>query len=244
MRTQRHYFLLILFALAANAPLTGLSADPPLLKSPDARQAVRSFGADLKKLNEYHEKARQNTATKYRTEVGKLKSQLITVLQAAQNTATKDADLDEAIKLRDAINRYKQMDLGPPDAKLVRTPDSNDTVEELNNQISTLQRQLDEERKRALDVAGKWTGAWGNSGNPFQLDITNDGVVHLRDRLNRAYTGRITIRDGRVFVLDFAHEHMELIRHNTSLLVLGWNIKDRHPSKDLPNTVAVMTRPQ
>ena len=56
-----------------------------------------------------------------------------------------------------------------------------------------------------------------------------------------SFTGKVTIRGGRVLVFSYKHEDWELIRAGSRLIVLGWTKKDgRDPLQNLPNHIAIL----
>lgn len=97
-------------------------AKAPAFKSLDARRAVTTFEARTKKLNEEHFRALKVLETKFENESQKIRRVLLESLSEAQSKATKTGNLEEAVRLRDAIKEFENSFTGPEQAVEVDIP--------------------------------------------------------------------------------------------------------------------------
>ena len=235
MQSKLAALALVVAAVAWTTFSAAQPAKPAAFKSTDARAAVRDFEAGQKQVNSEYDKVQTANAARYKTKVLQLKTALIERLKSAQGTATQDADLDEALKLRDEIKRLEETPVTAPDGAV--STSCRVALARLRGENDRLNAELAKNR----NDLGAVTGAWGTTGTQFQLEVAKDGPIVMRVK-GRMIPKKLVQKDGRVFGLAESDEHLELIPLADGLVVLGWTVGKRHPFETQPNHAGLLKR--
>jgi hypothetical protein len=174
-------------------------------------QTVKAKAAALR----FEQTTREANATHQRvlTDARRL---FIADLDAAKVEATKAGNLDEAIRLRDAIGSlHKTMPV----------------VENDNAPRPAADNSL-------RDMIGNWNFAWGTTGTKINFVVTENGQAIFGPNDKR----QLTIHDGRILCISRGPTNFELIPANGRLIVLGWTRGRLDPLKNQPNHVGIATR--
>jgi len=139
--TAKHAFLFTVLPLFLAFPARGWGQRPVAFKSAGVREAIYHYETAVKKLDQSFARAERNLEATYDVEAAKLKTSLLEKLKEAQETATKNADLDEAIKIRDAIKRFESTKNVPPNRRDPVTPHS-ESPKDLATENKRLQAEL------------------------------------------------------------------------------------------------------
>ena len=114
-----------------------------LIKSPAAKQAIAKYDESVKRLNGLHRKARISLVEQYQLEAAKLKQNLVEKLEIAKKEQTQAANLDEAVAVRNHIQRLQ--------AKRVTAPGTSEETRELQLRASKLKAELKELKSKQRD---------------------------------------------------------------------------------------------
>lgn len=148
-------------------------------------------------------------------------------------------DLDSEYRRRKSeLRRGYIRDLDKALAQAMRTQDL-DEANLINVELDAARTALEDDQAlpmttRVRQLVGQWDFKWLTSGNKEVIEVDAGGRV--KDKA-------LVLRDGRVFCVSYATEHIEFILHDDRLIVLGWSKRfNLNPFKDMPNHMGIATR--
>lgn len=133
MRNSATVFILIAISTIANSQETETA---PTFKSTEVRETMRSFGESVKLAKSSFSDALSELVAKYNADINKLKNDQAIQLESFLKSTTQAADLDEAIKIRDAIETLKK--------SIIELPDMQKQASILSAKVDELEKQVEQ----------------------------------------------------------------------------------------------------
>lgn len=217
---------------------------------PTVQELEEILESEMELLAKTHEKARGRLLDAWLKKMKSLAEEQLQSGKLQEATATWEKiatrvpqDVD-ASSFFEAIGRERV--LHEAEAKAVQ-----ERVEELRAELQKLEDRnigapnpaprADRPAKFPGLPVGTWHGAWGTTGRTFSLTVDTKGRVRQLSERGGPIISNITLKDGRILIVDHPFTLMELVPYHSQLIVLGWMKADnKTPLPEQPDTVAVL----
>ena len=147
------HVLCITFVLACSPKAPSQDAEKMEFKNAEAKQTTETFAKTIETAKNRFAEAVGVATERYNTEVESLKNQHIEKMESIQKATTQSNDLDEAIKIRDAIKSLRELK--------IELPELQKQAALAEEKIRDLQKQVDELtvtkiEKQSPTLSGTW----------------------------------------------------------------------------------------